>query len=48
VLAQATALFLVMPEDRRKELERRYSRIDEAFAKVKAAVEAEQLEHGRT
>jgi uncharacterized protein (TIGR00369 family) len=48
VLAEADALFLVMPEDRRKELERRYSRIDEAFAKVKAAVEAEQLEHGRT
>ena len=52
VLAEADALFLVMPEDRRRELERRYSRVDEAFAKVRAAVEAErqetQLEHGRT
>jgi len=48
VLAEADALFLVMPEDRRRELERRYSRIDEAFAKVKAAVAAEELEHGRT
>ena len=48
VLAEADALFLVMPEDRRKELERRYSRLDEAFAKVKAAVAAEELEHGRT
>ncbi len=50
VLAEADALFLVMPDARRRELERRYSRTDEAFARVKAAVEAEekQLEHGRT
>lgn len=49
VLAEARALFLIMPEERRQELERRYSRIGEAFAKVKAAVEAEekQLERGR-
>src|SRR6266581_6277060 len=32
VLAEADALFLIMPEERRRELERRYSRIDEAFA----------------
>ena len=50
VLAEGEALFLIMPAERRQELERRYSRVDEAFAKVKAAVEAEekQLEHGRT
>ncbi len=44
VLAEADAMFLVMPEDRRRELEKRYARIDEAFAKVKAAVEAEETE----
>jgi uncharacterized protein (TIGR00369 family) len=42
LLAEADATFLVMPEERRKELERRYSRIDEAFAKVKAAVDEEE------
>jgi uncharacterized protein (TIGR00369 family) len=42
LLAEADATFLVMPEERRRELERRYSRIDEAFAKVKAAVETEE------
>ena len=44
LLAEADATFLVMPEARRKELERRYSRIDEAFAKVKAAVDQEESE----
>ena len=50
LLAEADATFLVMPEDRRRELERRYSRTDEAFAKVREAVAAEEkvLEHGRT
>ncbi len=50
VLAESEALFLIMPEERRRQLEGRYSRVDEAFAKVKAAVEAEEkhLEHGRT
>jgi acyl-coenzyme A thioesterase PaaI-like protein len=50
LLAEATALFLRMPEERRAELERRYSRTDEAFARVRAAVEAEahQREHVRT
>ncbi|HZP96639.1 MAG TPA: PaaI family thioesterase [Candidatus Limnocylindria bacterium] len=57
VLAEADALFLVMPEERRRELEKRYARIGEAFAKVRAAVEAEEngrgareeeMEHGRT
>ena len=42
LLAEADATFLVMPEERRKELERRYSRIDEAFAKVRAAVDEEE------
>jgi len=45
VLAEADATFLVMPEDRRRELERRYSGTDEAFARVRDAVEREQLEH---
>ena len=50
LLAEADATFLVMPEEQRRRLERRYSRIDEAFAKVRAAVAAEEkeLEHGRT
>ena len=42
LLAEADATFLVMPEERRRELERRYSRIDEAFAKVRAAVDEEE------
>ncbi len=52
VLADAEALFMLMPDERRDELMRRYSRAGESFAKVRAAVEAEertkQLEHGRT
>ena len=49
VLAEADATFLRMPETRRRELERRYSRTDEAFARVRAAIEAEEaVEHGRT
>ena len=50
VLAEADALFLLMPEERRRELERRYARIDEALAKVKETVRAEerQAEQGRT
>lgn len=42
LLAEADATFLLMPEERRRELERRYSRIDEAFAKVKEAVTEEE------
>jgi uncharacterized protein (TIGR00369 family) len=45
VLAEADATFLVMPEDRRRELEQRYSGADEAFARVRDAVEREQIEH---
>jgi len=50
LLAEATALFLRMPDERRAELERRYSRTDEAFARVRAAVaaEAHHEEHART
>jgi hypothetical protein len=51
VLADADALFLIMPEERRRELERRYSRIDEAFARVREAVADEEharREHLRT
>jgi len=44
LLAEADATFLVMSDERRKELERRYSRIDEAFARVRAAV-ADEEEH---
>ena len=51
ILAEATALFLRMPDERRAELERRYSRTAEAFARVRAAVEAEtqtqEQEHAR-
>ena len=51
VLAEAEGTFLRMPEERRRELERRYSRTEETFARVRAAVAAEEsavLEHGRT
>ena len=41
LFADATALFIRMPEERRRELEARYSRTDEAFARVRAAVAAE-------
>jgi uncharacterized protein (TIGR00369 family) len=49
-LAEADAVFLLMPDKRRRELERRYSRTDETFARVRAAVAAEERmgEHGRT
>ncbi len=44
------SLFLRMPEDRRRELERRYSTARDAFERVRAAVAAEEaeMEHGRT
>jgi acyl-coenzyme A thioesterase PaaI-like protein len=42
VLTEATAVFMRMPDERRAELEKRYSRTDEAFARVRAAVEAEE------
>lgn len=48
LLADADATFLVLPEERRRELERRYARVDEAFAKVRAAVDAEEKERART
>lgn len=52
VLAEASALFMRMPDERRAELEKRYSRTDEAFARVRAAVAAEarasEKEHART
>ena len=42
LLADADGTFVVMPEQRRRELERRYSRIDEAFTKVREAVAQEE------
>jgi len=50
VLAEADGLFLRMPDARRRELERRYSSAADAFAKVRAAVSAEEaaMEHPRT
>ncbi|TME64699.1 MAG: PaaI family thioesterase [Chloroflexi bacterium] len=49
-LAEAEATFLRMPEGRRRELEQRYSGTEDAFARVRAAVEREERsrEHGRT
>jgi len=44
VLAEADGTFLVMSDERRRELERRYSATDEAFARVRAAVEREHAE----
>ena len=50
LLAEATALFIRMSDDQRAELELRYSRTDEAFARVREAVaeEARQREHAAT
>ena len=50
MLAEADAVFLLMPDDKRRELEGRYSRTNETFARVRAAVAAEERgrEHGRT
>ncbi|MGH2450536.1 MAG: PaaI family thioesterase [Candidatus Limnocylindria bacterium] len=49
LLAEASATFLRMPEDRRRELERRYATAPEAFARVRAAVaEEEAVKAGRT
>ena len=50
VLAEADAVFLLMPDERRRELEQKYSRTAETFARVRAAVDAEERvrEHGRT
>ena len=49
VLAQASAVFVRMSDERRAELEQRYSRTGEAFARVREAVAAEaQKEHART
>jgi uncharacterized protein (TIGR00369 family) len=50
MLAEADATFLRMPEGRRRELEQRYSGTDDAFARVRAAVESEEhaTQHGRT
>jgi uncharacterized protein (TIGR00369 family) len=50
VLAEAAAVFMKMPDDRRAELEKRYSRTAETFARVRDAVaaEAQQKEHART
>ncbi|MBI2324411.1 MAG: PaaI family thioesterase [Chloroflexi bacterium] len=49
VLAEADGLFLRMPDETRRRLERRYSSATDAFARVRAAVAAEEeMEHGRT
>ena len=50
LLAEATGVFMRMPEERRAELEKRYSRTGEAFERVRAAVAAEEehKEHART
>lgn len=50
ILAEADGTFLRMPELRRRELEKRYAGTDDAFARVRAAVENEERtrEHGRT
>ncbi|HEV2249107.1 MAG TPA: PaaI family thioesterase [Candidatus Limnocylindria bacterium] len=50
LLAEAAGVFVRMPEAQRAELEQRYSRTDEAFARVRAAVAAEEehKEHART
>ena len=46
LLAEATATFLRMPEERQAELEGRYARTTETFARVRAAVAAEAAAQG--
>ena len=50
ILAAAEGTFLRMPEVRRRELEQRYAGADDAFTRVRAAVESEERSgvHGRT
>jgi len=49
VLAEAEGLFLRMPDETRRRLEQQYSSAADAFARVRAAVAAEEeMEHGRT
>jgi uncharacterized protein (TIGR00369 family) len=50
ILAEANGTFLRMPDGRRRELAQRYAGTDDAFARVRAAVENEERarEHGRT
>ena len=51
LLAEADATFLRMPEARRRDLERRYATSADAFARVRAAVAAEERrypEHPKT
>jgi uncharacterized protein (TIGR00369 family) len=50
VLAEAEAVFLLMPDEQKRKLEKRYSRTSETFDRVRAAVAAEERgrEHGRT
>ncbi len=50
ILAEADGTFLRMPDERRRELERRYSTAADAFERVRAAVAAEEraVEHPRT
>ena len=48
LLAEAQALFLRMPKERRLELEQRYSRSGPAFERVRRAVADEEQEHART
>lgn len=49
VLAEADATFLVMPDEQRRALEKRYAATDEAFARVREAIEREERqEHART
>ncbi len=47
VLAEAEALFLKMPEKRRRELEQRYAGAVDAFARVREAV-SQEARHPRT
>ena len=42
ILAEADAMYMRMPDDRRRELEKRYSSAVDAFERVKAAVAAEE------
>ena len=42
VLAEADAVFLRMPDERRAELERRYATAADSFVKIRAAVAAEE------
>lgn len=43
LLAEADAIFMPMPEEKRAELSKRYTNVEDAFARIRSAIETEEL-----